>query len=495
MNCISPNHRAFVSAGLFACALLLAEGGTIRAASPAAPNPAAVKLTFPDLLQSYGAKFSLYFTIERDEVENRPGAVDTAGKPKTSPLQFHAIALPATLNDADAFLSALASALPEAEIFKDESLPGIVHIREKSLSNRGRYWLDEKTDFFFQGTAADFLAEIHHRSDWTFDDDRSGSTPSPVHYNLNTPAEVYLINATYRTVLSAGFRKMSNHILWNCFAIEREGRLLALFKPGPASPTANDPKPVALTASETREIAAAMQQLRQSQHDSDRAAATLVGNPDAAVITTTDFFLVAIDENIITARIPLRNIPAQNLLNDFHPFIAPLAATAAMPDPNSLIIRDTSARIHNYLQIVKCLEDAAGNRRAAAVAQGADSHGLAWAGKAATAIQWPPAEKKPDSFYLTPIYYGADSTRIDITNKDQPITQIIPLNHITSAAAVQNLEANSNEAGKLPYWQCPTANCLIITDTPPRIQQGLQIIEKLEAAHTAPATYQSTQPH
>ena len=63
-----------------------------------------------DLLQKYGARFSLRFTIEYDQTDQK----------KLSPLRGHYIDSPQEFENKSAFLDALKTWVPEADVKMDE---------------------------------------------------------------------------------------------------------------------------------------------------------------------------------------------------------------------------------------------------------------------------------------------------------------------------------------------------------------------------------------
>jgi hypothetical protein len=483
----------------FALAALTLCQRTVRTQAAASGTGAAtesttVKVTFPNLLYSYGAKYSLYFTVERDEVDNNAGVKDASGKSKVSPLQLHAIELPPVLKDGDSFLAALGHALPDADILKDETVPGVVHIREKSLAKRSGYLLDKKVDFLFRGTAGDFLAEVRRESDWTFEEDNAFTVPGPQHYNTGLPSEVYAKGATFRTVLTMGLPRRSNPLLWTSYATEKEGRLVTVFKAMPSSPptaTATAPATtLALPANAVAEIDAAMRQRKQELQAIDQAAATIVGRPEVPVTHATPDDIASTDK-ITTVVVPLRNIPARTLLSDLQPMLAPQAVAGLLNSPNSLVISDTSEHLHQFVQLIISLDDAAGRRRAAAVARGADPRGLAWvqfvdtppSGAATT-----PAASNPSDRYLAPVFAGADPTGVGAT--DMVMTQIVPLTFLSAASLATDLKSTLGPDAILAVSS--TANCLILADKSPHIRQVLETIAKLD--HPAPSTAPTTTP-
>jgi hypothetical protein len=471
---------------LFGClGTTLAQASTPAATAPAT-EPGRTRETFPNLLQSYGAKFALYFTIERDEVDLRATVKDAAGNPKRSALDSHGVWLsPTAGRDASSFQQALQKALPEADVFVDEKLPNVVHIREKSLAARKNYALEEKTDFLFSGTTGELMREVKWHADWPLEEDYAYFVNEP-HYDFRVLTQVYQKDATFRTILSAGALQWGGRVLWASRAVEKDGSLVVLVKlhvGTPAADAATDP--ATLPAAQQTELDDVMQRRKAAE----LAAAVLLGRPDVPVITETDALRIALTEKVITVRTPLRNIPAKLLLQDLGPLLHPDAKSGTLESPNSVVLSDQSARVNTYLQIIERLEKAAGARRATAVAKGADHHGLEWVKSLPAPAIRPliaPVEAPkivPDR-YVAPVYFNGDPSQILLS--DKIVTQVIPLTSASAPALYESIKSliDSNAV----VVASSTANCLVINDVSARVQRLAQIIQRLDQPPRPAAT-------
>jgi biotin carboxyl carrier protein len=71
---------------------------------------------------------------------------------------------------------------------------------------------------------------------------------------------------------------------------------------------------------------------------------------------------IALNNNIITQIIPLKNVDAVRLRNDLLPLMSADADTTANTEANAILITDTSAKIHRLVEMTAALDKLAGER-------------------------------------------------------------------------------------------------------------------------------------
>jgi hypothetical protein len=222
------SHHVFI--GVFAFFLGvesgIAQNGTAAPpstshAAPAAPKPGE-KVYWQSLLQEYGERFSLYFTIERDASESMPPAS------KISPLRTRFVEVPLEpLENASAFLDLLRKWIPEAEVSMDAGTPEYVHIREKSLIQKTPLVMDQKITLKYEGTARGLVAEVSKLSDGRIAlNDAIGLTER--FPDLTVKASVDVKDVNIREVLSKGIPRTTNRIAWEANLFIQDNKPIVL---------------------------------------------------------------------------------------------------------------------------------------------------------------------------------------------------------------------------------------------------------------------------
>jgi hypothetical protein len=203
-------------------------------------QPGAGRKDWRDMLSIYGDKFSLYFTIETDEVDNSLGVADSAGHPKVSPLRKHFV-LPPTSKSADEFIEIVQSWLPEADVFRDSLLPEVVHIREKSLLKRAGYGLEKKIDMHFKGTIRELMDKLTTLSENAVAQSNGSGGLVGVNFNYESLVELDLKDVSIRTVVTKAIPLWKNRVLWICEAMDEEGHIVAKVQPSPSGKPSSQP--------------------------------------------------------------------------------------------------------------------------------------------------------------------------------------------------------------------------------------------------------------
>jgi hypothetical protein len=238
---------------LFAAVLVITLCRLTPAAAPAEPasQPATEKRDLREALYAFNKEYSLYFTIERDDVGDTK---DVSGKPKYSTLDSRPLLLPTTFKGVDALLKALADALPDADIVRDKAAPEVIHIRERSLEKRPEYIGLARTDIRFTGKLGGFLTQLKKQSGGLIKEGSFGNLQAiAVGPNYDLPIDLDLKNVPYVEVFTRAMPRWNDFILWECDVVQEKGQLVTYFKPGravkPASqPSATEPAPAAQPA-------------------------------------------------------------------------------------------------------------------------------------------------------------------------------------------------------------------------------------------------------
>ncbi len=213
---------AFLFAGMLLCPRAYSDDNP---ATQASTKPGPGMAEWRDLLQQYGTIYSLYFTVEGDQFEIGPG---------TAPTHFmvpYFVKPPTEFKDRDDFLSHLRQWLPEADVQIDDTVPSVVHIREKALAKRGPLVLDEKITLTFDGSVADLLAELVKQSNGSLLENRGGAG-GVVPYDQRVHTAVTAKDVTYRTLLSQAIPPNNNRIIWTADVIKRDGHSVTFFRLG-----------------------------------------------------------------------------------------------------------------------------------------------------------------------------------------------------------------------------------------------------------------------
>jgi hypothetical protein len=169
-------------------------------------------------LYETGRTYATYFTVETLEGS-------TLLEPRT--------AAPAAAGKKEEIVAALQRALPLADVFRDESFPEVIHIREKALGTEA-YAMDKEVSVHFQGDFYGLLKKLIDDSNGTLKEDTHYTTHS-ARFDGTMKVDIDLKAVPLRTGLCEVLPRWSNPILWTCYAGEREGHMVAFFQAAPSS--------------------------------------------------------------------------------------------------------------------------------------------------------------------------------------------------------------------------------------------------------------------
>ena len=110
---------------------------------------------YMDVLSEYGAKFAVYFTVER--AQELPG--------EESLLKSRQLEVPSDIHKRDQFIEFLKKHMPEADFIVDQRNAAIIHLIDVTLRKHRNYVLDTPTSISFSGTPYDFLNQLKIHSD------------------------------------------------------------------------------------------------------------------------------------------------------------------------------------------------------------------------------------------------------------------------------------------------------------------------------------------
>jgi hypothetical protein len=199
-----------------------------------ATSPSAGRVDWFTLLEEYGEKFSLYFTVEEDQYQLDKDGPKASPLDMISPLEFHFVLHP-DFKDKKAFLEALPTWVPEAQVTVDDANPNVIHIRERKLDRIKDQALDRKVTLKLDGTVKDLLLAIKDQTHGQLILNDGGLGGSLM-YNTATPTHLDVKDVTYRTLLTKAIPPQTRTI-WKAVTVELEGQIVTLITlPGNPNP-------------------------------------------------------------------------------------------------------------------------------------------------------------------------------------------------------------------------------------------------------------------
>ena len=93
------------------------------------------------------------------------------------PLAAILVVPPREVKSADEFIDLLRNWLPTADVTRDDSIAGLVHVREKSLDVKGKTILDDKVSLTFDGPVGDLFPELKRMSNGALQEDQGLAIP------------------------------------------------------------------------------------------------------------------------------------------------------------------------------------------------------------------------------------------------------------------------------------------------------------------------------
>jgi len=185
------------------------------------------KMPLQRSLNQYGQSLSVYFTIE---YQGYPDGLKL-------PMIDRSVGPTAPVTTSDELVALVRKWLPDADVFVDDSIKDVIHIREKVLEKDASYVMDRRVSLQFKGTIGALLTNISTEQGGTFVRDTSQPTNSPP-FDPSVPAQVDQKDTPLRNALSGAIPQGTNHILWTCFVVSDHGHSISYFKVSPSSPVA-----------------------------------------------------------------------------------------------------------------------------------------------------------------------------------------------------------------------------------------------------------------